>query len=146
MCGRGLTRDLSNYGIPSSPVISVSKSTSLPEFEPTSLHGEEAGFASSAPSDTQSSSLLDLFEDTKAEESDEDAIPKGTVLPGVVRHSRLPQLNGGIGFRSIPPFRRRVVFLPALPIVTSQSVRDQPVERKQVRFFTNVICHEYTSY
>ena len=75
----------------------------------------------------------------------EEIVPDGFLNPKVVRRSRQMRMEKGIGYRSIPPFRRRVVFLPPLPIATCKSL-EKPQEGKQVRFFTNVICHEYRSY
>ena len=75
----------------------------------------------------------------------EEIVPEGFINPKVVRRSRQMRMEKGIGYRSIPPFRRRVVFLPPLPIATCKSL-EKPQEGKQVRFFTNVICHEYRSY
>ena len=48
------------------------------------------------------------------------------------------------GSRTVPPFRRRVVLLPPLPVTMGAESSDG--EKKQVRFFANVICHEYRSY
>ena len=75
----------------------------------------------------------------------EEMVPEGLVNPRGVRRSRQIRMEKGIGYRSIPPFRRRVAFLPPLPIATCKSL-EKPQEGKQVRFFTNVLCHEYRSY
>lgn len=79
------------------------------------------------------------------DEKQEDC-PEGFIRPGVVKKSKLLGVGKGIGFRSIPPFRKRVVSLPPVPIVTQQGLLEQSGTEKQVRFFTNVICHEYQSY
>ena len=79
------------------------------------------------------------------DEKQEDC-PEGFIRPGIVKKSRLLGVGKGIGFRSIPPFRKRVVSLPPVPIVTQQGLLEQSGTEKQVRFFTNVICHEYQSY
>lgn len=79
------------------------------------------------------------------DEKQEDC-PEGFIRPGIVKKSKLLGVGKGIGFRSIPPFRKRVVSLPPVPIVTQQGLLEQSGTEKQVRFFTNVICHEYQSY
>ena len=70
-------------------------------------------------------------------------MPEGFIDPSVVRRSRALR-NRRFGSRTVPPFRRRVVLLPPLPVTTGAESSDG--EKKQVRFFANVICHEYRSY
>lgn len=71
---------------------------------------------------------------------------EGFISSGTVRRSKLLGMRKGIGFRSIPPFRKRVVSLPPVPIVTQNGLMERRGAEKQVRFYTNVICHEYQSY
>ena len=78
------------------------------------------------------------------EEEEEEA--EGFIKPGVVRRSRQLRLEKGIGVRRVPSFRKRVVLLPPLPISRQQDRTRDANKEKQVRFFTNVICHEYQSY
>lgn len=111
-------------GIPYSP-----KSFSAPSSEKVSKTVEPAN-------------SIDSFLDSNSDEE----IPEGFIKPGVVRRSRQLCLEKGIGVRRIPPFRKRVVLLPPLPIARQSSSGDTPVNGKQVRFFTNVLCHEYQSY
>ena len=75
--------------------------------------------------------------------SPQEEVPEGFVDPSVVRRSRALR-NRRFGSRTVPPFRRRVVLLPPLPVTTGAESSDG--EKKQVRFFANVICHEYRSY
>ena len=75
--------------------------------------------------------------------SPQEEIPEGFIDPNVVRKSRVLR-SGRFGSRTVPPFRRRVVLLPPLPVATGAESSDG--EKKQVRFFANVICHEYRSY
>ena len=63
-----------------------------------------------------------------------------------VKKSRVARMERLLGKRTVPPFRRRVAFLPPLPLATAQNASEKPRDGKQVRFFTNVICHEYRSY
>ena len=63
-----------------------------------------------------------------------------------VKKSRVARMERLLGKRTVPPFRRRVAFLPPLPLATAQDASEKPKDGKQVRFFTNVICHEYRSY
>ena len=63
-----------------------------------------------------------------------------------VKKSRIARMERLLGRRTVPPFRRRVAFLPPLPLATAQNANERPRDGKQVRFFTNVICHEYRSY
>ena len=79
-------------------------------------------------------------------EEEEEEIPEGFIKPGVIRRSRQLRLENGIGVRRVPSFRKRVVLLPPLPISRQQDRTQDPNKEKQVRFFTNVICHEYQSY
>ena len=76
----------------------------------------------------------------------EEEVPEGFIDPGVVRRSRVVRGEKGVGFRRVPSFRKRVVFLPPLPVATKKTLRESSEEKKQVRFFANVICHEYRSY
>lgn len=76
----------------------------------------------------------------------QDDIPEDPIQPSIVKKSKPSEVGRGIGFRSIPPFRKRVVSLPPVPIVTHQGLLEQRGKEKQVRFYTNVICHEYQSY
>lgn len=85
-------------------------------------------------------------ENENEEEEDEEEVPQGFIKPGVVRRSRQLRLEKGIGIRRVPSFRKRVVLLPPLPISRQQDQRKDSTKEKQVRFFTNVICHEYQSY
>lgn len=80
------------------------------------------------------------------EEEEEEEVPEGFIKPGVIRRSRQLRLEKGIGVRRVPSFRKRVVLLPPLPISRQQDRTKDPNKEKQVRFFTNVICHEYQSY
>ena len=75
--------------------------------------------------------------------SPQEEVPEGFIDPNVVRRSRALR-NRRFGSRTVPPFRRRVVLLPPLPVTTGAESSDG--EKKQVRFFANVICHEYRSY
>lgn len=75
----------------------------------------------------------------------EEEVPEGFIDPGVVRRSRVLRSEKGVGLRRVPSFRKRVVFLPPLPVATKKTLRESS-EKKQVRFFANVICHEYRSY
>lgn len=75
--------------------------------------------------------------------SPQEEVPEGFIDPSVVRRSRALR-NRRFGSRTVPPFRRRVVLLPPLPVTTGAESGDG--EKKQVRFFANVICHEYRSY
>ena len=75
--------------------------------------------------------------------SPQEEVPEGFIDPSVVRRSRALR-NRRFGSRTVPPFRRRVVLLPPLPVTTGAESNDG--EKKQVRFFANVICHEYRSY
>ena len=75
--------------------------------------------------------------------SPQEEVPEGFIDPSVVRRSRALR-NRRFGSRTVPPFRRRVVLLPPLPVTTGAESSDG--EKKQVRFFANVICHEYRSY
>ena len=75
--------------------------------------------------------------------SPREEVPEGYIDPNVVRRSRVLR-NGRFGSRMVPPFRRRVVLLPPLPVATG--MESSSGEKKQVRFFANVICHEYRSY
>ena len=75
--------------------------------------------------------------------SPQEEVPEGFIDPNVVRRSRALR-NRRFGSRTVPPFRRRVVLLPPLPVTTGAESGDG--EKKQVRFFANVICHEYRSY
>ena len=64
----------------------------------------------------------------------------------IIRKSQLFGIRKELGFESLPPFRKRVVFLPPIQIVTQRRLLEQRGREKEVRFFTNVICHEYQSY
>ena len=75
--------------------------------------------------------------------SPQEEVPEGFIDPSVVRRSRALR-NRRFGSRTVPPFRRRVVLLPPLPVTMGAESSDG--EKKQVRFFANVICHEYRSY
>ena len=75
--------------------------------------------------------------------SPQEEVPEGFIDPNVVRRSRALR-NRRFGSRTVPPFRRRVVLLPPLPVTMGAESSDG--EKKQVRFFANVICHEYRSY
>ena len=72
-------------------------------------------------------------------------IPNASV-DAKVKKSRIARMERLLGKRTVPPFRRRVAFLPPLPLATAQNASEKPGDGKQVRFFTNVICHEYRSY
>ena len=85
-------------------------------------------------------------EEEEEEEEEEVEVPEGFIKPGVVRRSRQLRLEKGIGVRRVPSFRKRVVLLPPLPISRQQDRTRDANKEKQVRFFTNVICHEYQSY
>ena len=74
--------------------------------------------------------------------SPQEEVPEGFIDPSVVRRSRALR-NRRFGSRTVPPFRRRVVLLPPLPVTMGAESNDG---KKQVRFFANVICHEYRSY
>lgn len=76
----------------------------------------------------------------------QEEITEGFIQRGAIRKSKLLELGKGIGLRHVPPFRKRVVSLPPVPIVTQHGLQEQTGGEKQVRFFTNVICHEYQSY
>lgn len=75
-----------------------------------------------------------------------EEVGEGFISSGAVRKSRLLGMRKGIGFRNVPPFRKRVVSLPPVPIVTQNGLLERRGTEKQVRFYTNVICHEYQSY
>ena len=76
-------------------------------------------------------------------------VAAGFQISPILRRNRQMRLLG-IGHRTIPPFRRRVAFLPPIPLETAKSIQlkkqRKEKEEKQVRFFTNVIRHEYKSY
>lgn len=74
--------------------------------------------------------------------SPQEDIPEVVIKSGVVKKSK----PIGIGFRAIPSFRKRVVSLPPVPIVTHKGLLEERGKEKQLRFYTNVICHEYQSY
>ena len=100
---------------------------------------------SSQPSQSVSHDILNGFYSPEDEEEDEE-VPEGFIKPGVVRRSRQLRLEKGIGVRRVPSFRKRVVLLPPVPISRQQDRAKDANREKQVRFFTNVICHEYQSY
>ena len=91
-------------------------------------------------------------DDDDDDEDDEDSrviIAEGFQASSTLRHNRQMRLLG-LGNRTIPPFRRRVAFLPPIPLETAKTIKvkqqSRVKEEKQVRFFTNVIRHEYKSY
>ena len=102
-------------------------------------------FSLSSPHDTTPFSLPSpqIITPAVTLPSPQEEVPEGFIDPSVVRRSRALR-NRRFGSRTVPPFRRRVVLLPPLPVTTGAESGDG--EKKQVRFFANVICHEYRSY
>ena len=102
-------------------------------------------FSLPSPHDTTPFSLPSpqIITPTVTLPSPQEEVPEGFIDPSVVRRSRALR-NRRFGSRTVPPFRRRVVLLPPLPVTMGAESSDG--EKKQVRFFANVICHEYRSY
>ena len=76
------------------------------------------------------------------EEGEREKFPPSSII----KKSQIFGIRKELGFESLPPFRKRVVFLPPIQIVTQRRLLEQRGREKEVRFFTNVICHEYQSY
>ena len=76
------------------------------------------------------------------DESEREKLPPSAII----KKSQLFGIRKELEFKSLPPFRKRVVFLPPVQIVTQRRLLEHRGGEKEVRFFTNVICHEYQSY
>ena len=132
----------------SSPQATKPFSLSSPQAtKPFSLSSPQATkpFSLPSPHDTTPFSLPSpqIITPAVTLPSPQEEVPEGFIDPSVVRRSRALR-NRRFGSRTVPPFRRRVVLLPPLPVTTGAESSDG--EKKQVRFFANVICHEYRSY
>ena len=136
------------FSLPSPQAINPTATLPSPhDTTPFSLSSPQTSkpFSLPSPHDTTPFSLPSpqIITPTVTLPSPQEEVPEGFIDPSVVRRSRALR-NRRFGSRTVPPFRRRVVLLPPLPVTTGAESNDG--EKKQVRFFANVICHEYRSY
>ena len=144
----GWLADLSALGIPFNSPANPRSSQEVASQSSQLAQSSQSSSLSQSVQPMSHDILNDFYgpQEQEEQEEEEEEVPEGFIKPGVIRRSRQLRLEKGIGVRRVPSFRKRVVLLPPLPISRQQDRTKDPNKEKQVRFFTNVICHEYQSY